>query len=81
MFVILQQGSKACADLQDKCKDHMGSRLSVVSYVCLYQGILLVVRGMLPTYIWLWSALVDATVGAWVVCLAVHGKLPSSLGW
>lgn len=79
LVVLLQQGSKVCADLQDKCSNHLGSKLSVVSVVCFDQGIALVVEVLLPFLCVLWSGVVDTTVGAWVVCLAVHGKPPWSL--
>lgn len=75
----LERGAKACADLQEKCRDHLGRKLDVVSCVCFGQGIVLAVDVMLPALCILLSALVHATVGAWVVCAAVHGKLPLSL--
>jgi hypothetical protein len=75
----LKRGAKACADLQEKCRDHLGRKLNVVSWVCFDQGIVLAVDSILPALCMLLSGLVHATVGAWVVCAAVHGKLPLSL--
>lgn len=77
--VLLQNGAKACADLHEKVKDHLGGPLSVLSLVCIDQGILLALAFMSPTVSNVLFGVVDATVGAWVVCLAVHGKLPLSL--
>jgi hypothetical protein len=79
IWALLQGGAKACADLHKDCKDHLGGQLSVLSRVCLDQGILLAVEFMSLAFINWWSVVLDATVGAWVVCLAVHGKLPPSL--
>jgi hypothetical protein len=73
---LLPQGSKACADLQDKCSDHMGNKLSVASAVCFDQGFTLAVGGVMPFLDIMWSGVVDATVGAWVVCIIVHSKQP-----
>jgi hypothetical protein len=75
----LERAAKACADLQEKCRDHLGRKLDVVSCICIDQGIVQSVNFILPALRIVLSGLAHATVGAWVVCAAVHGKLPLSL--
>lgn len=78
-FGFLCQGAKACADLHKECKDHQGSNLSVVSLLCCEQGTLVALDIIMPVFCFMLSGVVNAVVGAWVVCVAVHGKLPCSL--
>lgn len=76
IMALLLYGTKLCYDINKDIRHHRGDKINLWSLRCRDEGIKLVLTLLQPICSLVADLVLDATVGVWVVCLAVYGRFP-----